>query len=73
MSPCTTLLLFAMTAGTAELCCPSRELESLWADLTTTDPVKAHQTTTTLVARAEQTVSFLSSASSPCPRPNPAD
>src|SRR5262249_5510606 len=71
MSSCATLLWFAMTAGAAELYCPSGELESLWADLATTDPVKAHQTTTTLVARPEQAVPFLKQRLQPVPTPEP--
>src|SRR5262245_33593584 len=71
MNPCATLLWFAMTAGAAELCCPASELESLWADLATTDPVKAHQTTTILVARADQAVPFLKQHLQPVPTPDP--
>ncbi len=71
MSPCATLLWFAITAGAAEPCCSAGELQSLWADLATTDPVKAHQTTTTLVARADQAVPFLKQRVQPVPTPEP--
>jgi hypothetical protein len=47
----------------------ARELESLWADLGTDDPVKADRTIAALVAQPAQTVAFLKRRLQPAPAP----
>jgi hypothetical protein len=46
------------------------ELDSLWDDLGTDDPVKAHQAITALVARAKEVVPFFQQRLGPVPQPS---
>jgi hypothetical protein len=48
----------------------ARELENLWGDLGTDDPVKAHRTIAALVAQPTRTVSFLKGRLQPVPAPS---
>jgi hypothetical protein len=64
------LAVLGQTAGAAGPP-PPPELESLWAELGTDDPVKAHQAMTALVARAAQTLPFLEKRLRPVPRADP--
>ena len=64
------LVLLAPGGSKAELR-PPRELESLWADLGTDDPAKAHRAITALVAMPAQTVPFLQQRLRPVPAADP--
>jgi hypothetical protein len=63
---------FLLGASGVSAAIPSdRELEDLWTELASTDPIKAHQAITTLVARAPQSVPFLRNKVRPVPPADP--
>jgi hypothetical protein len=64
------MFLAAMTSLANPQSRNSTELESLWKDLGTDDPMKAHKAITALVAKADQTVPFLQKRLQPVPRPD---